>query len=85
MQQCKLNITKTFNQIQDVKRIAWHPSEDILASASYDNNVKMYREDDDEWISTCTLSSHTNTVWSLAWEHTVSIMDIQYCKQNLFV
>jgi len=55
---------------QDVKRIAWHPSEDILASASYDNNVKMYREDDDEWISTCTLSSHTNTVWSLAWEHT---------------
>ena len=28
---------------QDVKRIAWHPTEDILASASYDNNLKMYR------------------------------------------
>jgi len=52
---------------QDVKRIAWHPTEDILASASYDNNLKMYREDDDEWITTATLGSHTNTVWALAW------------------
>ena len=28
---------------QDVKRVSWHPSEDLLASASYDNSVKLYR------------------------------------------
>jgi len=54
---------------QDVKRVAWHPEEDILASCSYDNNIKMFREEDDDWITTSTLSSHTNTVWSIAWEH----------------
>jgi len=53
---------------QDVKRVAWHPSEEILASASYDNNIKIYREDDDDWICTATLSSHTSTVWSITWE-----------------
>ena len=25
---------------QDVKRVRWHPSEDVLASASYDNKVR---------------------------------------------
>ena len=29
--------------VQDVKRVSWHPSEDLLASASYDNSVKLYR------------------------------------------
>ena len=29
--------------LQDVKRVSWHPSEDLLASASYDNSVKLYR------------------------------------------
>jgi len=53
---------------QDVKKVSWHPTEDILASASYDNNINLYREEDDEWISTSTLSSHSSTVWSLAWE-----------------
>ena len=28
---------------QDVKRVSWHPAEDLLASASYDNSVKLYR------------------------------------------
>lgn len=46
----------------------WHPTEEILASASYDDTVKLYKEDvaDSDWTCTATLSSHTSTVWSLS-------------------
>lgn len=48
----------------------WHPNEEILASASYDNTVKIFKEDpaDSDWMCVATLSSHTSTVWSLSWD-----------------
>uniref|UniRef100_T1ISH2 Probable cytosolic iron-sulfur protein assembly protein Ciao1 n=1 Tax=Strigamia maritima TaxID=126957 RepID=T1ISH2_STRMM len=55
---------------QDVKRVKWHPTEDILASASYDDTIKLFKEDGDDWISYATLSSHTSTVWSIAFDKT---------------
>lgn len=57
---------------QDVKKVTWHPNMDILASASYDNTIKLYKEDptDSDWTSFCTLTSHTSTVWSLAFDKT---------------
>lgn len=40
----------------------------ILASASYDDSIKIYEDDpDDEWYCFTTLKGHTSTVWSLAW------------------
>jgi len=52
---------------QDVKCIAWHPKEEILASASYDDTIKLYLDDpEDDWFQFATLSGHTSTVWSLA-------------------
>lgn len=50
----------------------WHPHEDILASASYDNTVKIHKEEaaKNDWSSIATLSSHTSTVWSLSWDKT---------------
>jgi hypothetical protein len=33
-----------FRLFQDVQRVAWSPKEDLLASASYNNSVRMYRE-----------------------------------------
>ena len=53
---------------QDVKKVTWHPHLDILASASYDNRIKMYKEDDDDWICFATLSSHTSTVWASSFD-----------------
>lgn len=57
---------------QDVKKVVWHPHADILASASYDNTIKLYREDlaDSDWVCTATLTSHTSTVWSIDFDST---------------
>ncbi|KAF9050703.1 WD40 repeat-like protein [Hymenopellis radicata] len=53
---------------QDVKSVVWHPTEELLASASYDNTIKLYVDDpSDDWYCTSTLSGHTSTVWGLAW------------------
>jgi WD40 repeat protein len=52
----------------DVKKVVWHPSEDIAASASYDNKIKMFKEDDDDWVVCASLTSHESTVWSLTFD-----------------
>ncbi len=40
----------------------------ILASASYDDTIKLYIDDPTEdWYCFATLTGHTSTVWSLAW------------------
>ncbi|KAM4066952.1 WD domain, G-beta repeat domain-containing protein [Hirsutella rhossiliensis] len=64
----------------DVKAVAWCPdvpgrnarrrySPDVLASASYDNTVRIWREDADaEWVCVAVLEGHEGTVWGLAWE-----------------
>jgi WD40 repeat protein len=40
----------------------------ILASASYDDTIKLYVDDpSDDWYCFATLSGHTSTVWSIAW------------------
>ena len=41
--------------VQDVKMVAWHPDGDVLASASYDDTIKLWIESDDEWICAQTL------------------------------
>ncbi|XP_064587025.1 probable cytosolic iron-sulfur protein assembly protein CIAO1 [Zonotrichia leucophrys gambelii] len=40
----------------------------LLASASYDDTVRLYREDEDDWVCCATLEGHTSTVWAVAWE-----------------
>ena len=40
----------------------------ILASASYDDTIKLYLDDPSEdWFCFSTLTGHSSTVWSLAW------------------
>jgi WD40 repeat protein len=52
---------------QDVKTVAWHPKEELLASASYDDTIKLYIDDpSEEWLNYATLTGHTSTIWSLS-------------------
>lgn len=63
----------------DVKCVSWRPDDgngEVLASGSYDNDVRFYRGDGDgEWSCVAVLEGHTETVWSLDWEPEVS-MDV---------
>ncbi|KAH7311755.1 WD repeat protein [Stachybotrys elegans] len=64
----------------DVKAVAWCPdvpgrnsrrkySADVLASASYDNTVRIWCEDGDgEWVCVAVLEGHEGTVWGIQWE-----------------
>jgi WD40 repeat protein len=52
----------------DVKCVAWHPQEDLLASGSYDDCVRMYREDLDDWACCACLKGHGSTVWWVGFE-----------------
>ncbi|RUO95960.1 WD40-repeat-containing domain protein, partial [Jimgerdemannia flammicorona] len=64
---------------QDVKMVAWHPTEELLASASYDDTIKIWREDPDDWFCSDTLEGHSSTVWAIDFdqsgEHIVSASD----------
>ncbi|ODV88517.1 hypothetical protein CANCADRAFT_28621 [Tortispora caseinolytica NRRL Y-17796] len=55
---------------QDVKRLAFSPTEeDLLISASYDDTIRVWREDTDgEWSCAATLTSHKSTVWGVDFE-----------------
>ena len=53
---------------QDVKAVTWHPSEPILASCSYDDTIRLYYPDQDEFIPISLLRGHLSTVWGVAFE-----------------
>lgn len=42
--------------VQDVKSVVWHPSGELLASCSYDDSIKLWANDGDEWVCSQTLS-----------------------------
>lgn len=48
---------------QDVKRVIFNSESNLIVSTSYDNTLKVYREDDDDWVVSSTLSGHESTVW----------------------
>ncbi|KAJ9157048.1 WD repeat protein [Coniochaeta hoffmannii] len=66
----------------DVKAVAWAPDTpgrnkrgrygggaDVLATASYDDTVRVWREDGEgEWVCVAVLEGHGGTVWGVQWE-----------------
>ena len=55
---------------QDVKFVQWHPtaSAATLLSASYDDTIKVWKEDNDDWYCADTLTGHASTVWGVAFD-----------------
>ncbi|KAI1323850.1 WD repeat protein [Xylariaceae sp. FL0255] len=63
----------------DVKAVAWCPettrsgrgrySSDVLASAGYDDTIRIWREDGEgEWVCVAVLEGHKGTVWGIQFE-----------------
>lgn len=44
----------------------------ILASCSYDNTIRFFHEEDDDWSSFATLEGHESTVWAISFDKTGS-------------
>lgn len=51
---------------QDVKCVVWHPKLNILSSSSFDNQINLYCQNDDDWQCYTQLNQHESTVWSIA-------------------
>lgn len=56
---------------QDVKFVKWHPIEDYLFSASYDNTIKCWKYDDsvDDWLCSFTMEGHLSSVWQIDFDY----------------
>jgi len=53
----------------DVKSIHWHPKhKDMLFSCSYDNTIKVWGRQEDDWDCLHTLKGHESTVWTLCFD-----------------
>lgn len=55
---------------QDVKTVQWHPNRELFASASYDDTVKIWMNNEDDWYCSETLSGHDSTVWDVCFDTT---------------
>lgn len=57
-------------------------SRDILASGSYDDTIRLWRdvEDEGDWICVGVIDSHKGTVWDLKWEGHInySLLDLSH-------
>jgi len=53
-----------------LKKVLWHPNAPILASASYDNAIRLYKEEGDDWECFDSLLGHSSTVWGMDFNKT---------------
>lgn len=52
---------------EDVKYVIWL-DETSIASASYDNTIRIWNQNDDDFECTQVLETHISIVWSLAFD-----------------
>jgi cytosolic iron-sulfur protein assembly protein CIAO1 len=50
---------------KDVKKVKWFPGSYCVLSAGYDDTIRIWEKEDDDWICVNVLNGHTSTVWDL--------------------
>jgi WD40 repeat protein len=63
--------------------VAWVPNSLVLASASYDNSIKFWSQEDDDWTCIDTIKGHESTVWDIAFSRDGAFM--ASCSDDLLV
>lgn len=43
-------------------------------SCSYDNTIKIYESDDDDWVLNNTLENFSDTIWDIDFDNDASFM-----------
>ena len=56
--------------VQDVKFVRFNPRNNNLYSCSYDDTIKVWLYDGEDYSNINTLRGHDGTVWGLAFKHT---------------
>lgn len=46
----------------------WHPTRELLLSCSYDDTMKVWQDDSEDWVCTETIKGHASTVWDATFE-----------------
>jgi len=64
----------------DVKMVKFHPNENLLLSCSYDDAIRVWVEDVDDWVCEAVLTGHSNTVWGVVFVDTNTFVS---CSQDL--
>lgn len=60
-------VTVLNGHTQDVKYLTFHPQlPSVLFSCSYDDSIKVWKEEADDWYCAETISGHASTVWGLS-------------------
>jgi cytosolic iron-sulfur protein assembly protein CIAO1 len=59
-------VTVLNGHTQDVKFVKFHPHlSSVLFSCSYDDTIRVWKEEGDDWYCAETLTGHSSTVWAL--------------------
>ncbi|KAL0216168.1 hypothetical protein P9112_008352 [Eukaryota sp. TZLM1-RC] len=70
---------------QDVKNVCWHPTESLLASCSYDNTIRLWKDDDGLFVFDQVLEGHDDTVWSIEFSRCGNYLFSTGSDNRLFV
>lgn len=46
-----------------MKKVTWAPNTEVVCSCGYDDTVKLWIQEDEDWICHTTLTGHGSTVW----------------------
>uniref|UniRef100_A0A914YQC5 Probable cytosolic iron-sulfur protein assembly protein CIAO1 homolog n=1 Tax=Panagrolaimus superbus TaxID=310955 RepID=A0A914YQC5_9BILA len=67
----------------DVKFVLWHPEYDLLISGGYDNALRMYYYDGDDWVSAQDIEgAHGSTIWSASFDPSGRYM-VSVCAEHV--
>jgi WD40 repeat protein len=63
---------------QDVKSVLWHPTKEILFSCGYDDTIKSWKDDEDDWYCQHTLNGHKSTVWDISFNRDGNLLGLYF-------